>query len=286
MSRNILDTSIEYLKGVGPAKAELLQKEAQVFTFGDLLHLFPFRYVDRSRFYTVSEIRNADAEVQIVGKITQLEEVKGKGRNKRLVASFTDNTGSVELVWFQGARWIKSSLKLNQPYVLFGKPNWYQNKFSFPHPELELLDDFKASPLKGLQPVYPSTEKLNSRGLNSRGISKLMKVLIPQLKGAIREMLPKNLIEEYQLKELEQSYVDVHFPARLEDLEKSRRRLKFNEFFFLQLELIRQREIHRHKYRGFAFRELGDNFNRFYEEILPFELTDAQKRVVKEIRQD
>ncbi|MEQ9262255.1 MAG: ATP-dependent DNA helicase RecG [Owenweeksia sp.] len=286
MSRNTLDTPIEYLKGVGPAKAEILQKEVQIFTFGDLLHLFPFRYVDRSRFYTIAEIRNADTEVQIVGKIIHMEEAKGKGPAKRLVATFADQTGSVELVWFRGARWIKPALKLNQPYVLFGKPNWFQNKFSFPHPELELLEDFKASPLKGLQPVYPSTEKLNSRGLNSRGISKLMKVLIPQLKGSIKEMLPGYLIQEYRLKKLEESYTDVHFPAKLEDLEKSRTRLKFNELFFLQLELIRQREIHRHKFRGFAFRELGENFNRFYEEILPFELTGAQKRVLKEIRQD
>ncbi|HCQ14913.1 MAG TPA: ATP-dependent DNA helicase RecG, partial [Cryomorphaceae bacterium] len=184
MQHYTLDTSIEYLKGVGPAKAELLKKEAQIFSFGDLLHLFPFRYVDRSQFYTIAEIRDADTEVQIVGRITQLEEVAGKGRHKRLVATFTDKTGSVELVWFQGARWIKTALKVNEPYVLFGKPNWYLNKFSFPHPELELLEDFKASPLKGLQPVYPSTEKLNAKGLNSRGISKLLKNLIPQLKGA------------------------------------------------------------------------------------------------------
>ncbi len=286
MPQNTLDTSIEYLKGVGPAKAELLKKEAQIFKFGDLLHLFPFRYVDRSQFYKISEIRNADTEVQIIGKITHLDEVKGKGRSKRLVGTFTDDTGSVELVWFQGARWIKPSLRLNQPYVLFGKPNWFQNKFSFPHPELELLEDFKASPLKGLQPVYPSTEKLNAKGLNSRGISKLMKNLIPQLKGSIREILPNNILKAYQLQPLERSYTDVHFPSGLEELEKARRRLKFDEFFFLQLELLRQKEIHRNTYRGFAFRELGENFNRFYKEILPFELTGAQKRVLKEIRND
>ncbi|HBF18534.1 MAG TPA: ATP-dependent DNA helicase RecG, partial [Cryomorphaceae bacterium] len=286
MQHYTLDTSIEYLKGVGPAKAELLKKEAQIFSFGDLLHLFPFRYVDRSQFYTIAEIRDADTEVQIVGRITQLEEVAGKGRHKRLVATFTDKTGSVELVWFQGARWIKTALKVNEPYVLFGKPNWYLNKFSFPHPELELLEDFKASPLKGLQPVYPSTEKLNAKGLNSRGISKLLKNLIPQLKGAIQEVLPDYLISRYHLQSLEKAYVDVHFPSNLEELEQARRRLKFNELFFLQMELIRQKEVHRHKYRGFAFRELGENFNRFFEGILPFELTGAQKRVLKEIRQD
>jgi len=286
VQQDVLITPIEYLKGVGPARAELLQKELGIFRFEDLLHLFPFRYVDRSRFYKISEVRSADAEVQITGQITQLKEVKGKGRNKRLVGTFEDSTGSVELVWFQGARWIKSSLKTNQDYVLYGKPNWYNGKYSFPHPELDLLEDFKASPLQGLQPVYPSTEKLSSRGLNSRGIAKLTKTLLPQLKGKLGDYLPENIRTANQLPVLEASYFEVHFPKSLDRLERARHRLKFDEFLLLQLELIRQKKVHHQKYKGFAFEKVGDNFNRFYEEILPFELTGAQKRVLKEIRRD
>ncbi len=286
MQQNVLSTSIEYLKGVGPARAELLQKELGISRFEDLLHLFPFRYVDRSRFYKLNEIRSAEAEVQIIGQITHLEEIKGKGRNKRLAARFEDSTGTVELVWFQGARWIKGSLKTGKDYVLYGKPNWYNGKYSFPHPELELLEDFKASPLQGLQPVYPSTEKLSGRGLNSRGIAKLTKTLLPQLKGKLNDYLPENIHSDWKLPALEASYLEVHFPKSLERLEKARYRLKFDEFLFLQLELIRQKNIHRHQFKGFAFEKIGDTFNRFYEEILPFELTGAQKRVLKEIRRD
>lgn len=286
MSNNLLQTSIEYLKGVGPSKADLLKKELGIFTYNDLLHLFPFRYVDRSKFYKVNEIVSADTEVQIIGKITKIEEVGGKGSGKRLTAHFEDETGHVDLIWFQGAQWVKKSLKLQQTYVLFGKPNVYQNRFSFPHPELELLHEFKASPLQGLQPVYPSTEKLNSRGLNGRAISKLTRTLLPQAKGLLHEFYPGNIAEENTLAPIEASYFEVHFPKNLERLEKARNRLKFDEFFFLQLELVRQKMVHQQNFQGFSFENLGDNFNRFFDEILPFELTNAQKRVLKEIRRD
>lgn len=285
-NNNILQTPIEYLKGVGPSKAELLKKELAIFTYGNLLHLFPFRYVDRSKFYKISEINSSEADVQIVGKITSFSETAGKGRNKRLTAKFQDDTGVVELIWFQGARWIKSSLKANQPYVLFGKPNNFNGNYSFPHPELELVTDYKASPMKGLQPVYPSTEKLNARGLNARGIAKLLKVLIPQLKGKIPEIFPEYFLNDQNLINLGASYEEVHFPTEVNQLKEARKRLKFDEFFFLQLEMIRQREIHKHKFRGFAFRKLGHLFNDFYENTLPFELTGAQKRVLKEVRKD
>jgi ATP-dependent DNA helicase RecG len=264
----------------------MLQKELRIFLFNDLLHLFPFRYVDRSRFYKINEISSTETEVQIVGKLSSIKEVPGKGRGKRLSAVFQDDTGAVELVWFQGARWIKASLKANQTYVLFGKPNRFQNTYSFPHPDLELLEDFKASPLQGLQPVYPSTEKLNAKGLNSRGITKLMKSLIPLVQNEIREIYPKEFLQENALPLLKSSFVEVHFPKNVEQLEKARRRLKFDEFFFLQMEMIRQREIHKHKFRGFAFRQLGSYFNDFYDQYLPFELTGAQKRVLKEVRKD
>lgn len=281
-----LESSIEYLKGVGPAKSDLLKKELQVFTFKDLLQLYPFRYVDRSRFYKVRDISSVDTEIQLVGRITRLEESPGKGRNKRLTGHFEDDTGSVELIWFQGARWIKGSLKLNRDYVLFGKPNYFKNKFSFPHPELELTEDFKKSPLQGLQPVYPSTEKLSAKGLNARGIAKLTRNLIPQIKGQISEHLPIDMLKKYQLVDLEYALTEVHFPTDLDQLEEARKRLKFDEFFFLQMEVLHQKQLHNQQYRGYVFENVGEKFNHFFEKVLPFELTGAQKRVIKEVRRD
>ena len=281
----ILQTPIEYLKGVGPAKADLLKKELRIFTYRDLLNLFPFRYVDRSRFYKVNEISSTETEVQIIGKITRIEEV-GAARAKRLTAQFADETGSVELVWFKGIKWLKNSLKLNQPYVLFAKPSMFNNRYNFAHPDLELLEEFKASPLQGLQPVYPSTEKLNGRNINTRTLAKLTQTLIPQLKGALSEIYPPDFLKENGLANREAAYFEVHFPKSLERLEKARYRLKFDEFFMLQLDMIRQKKIHQIKQRGFAFSALGENFNNFYNNELPFDLTGAQKRVLKEIRKD
>lgn len=281
----ILQTPIEYLKGVGPAKADLLKKELRIFTYRDLLNLFPFRYVDRSRFYKVNEISSTETEVQIIGKITRIEEV-GAARAKRLTAQFADETGSVELVWFKGIKWLKNSLKLNQPYVLFAKPSMFNNRYNFAHPDLELLEEFKASPLQGLQPVYPSTEKLNGRNINTRTLAKLTQTLIPQLKGALPEIYPPDFLKENRLANREASYFEVHFPKSLERLEKARYRLKFDEFFMLQLDMIRQKKIHQIKQRGFAFSALRENFNNFYNNELPFDLTGAQKRVLKEIRKD
>ncbi|WP_417612408.1 ATP-dependent DNA helicase RecG [Owenweeksia hongkongensis] len=281
----ILQTPIEYLKGVGPAKADLLKKELRIFTYRDLLNLFPFRYVDRSRFYKINEISSTETEVQIIGKITKLEEV-GAARTKRLTAHFVDETGSVELVWFKGIKWLKNSLKLNQPYVLFAKPSMFNNRYNFAHPDLELLEEFKASPLQGLQPMYPSTEKLNGRNINARTLAKLTQTLLPQLKGALPEIYPPEFLKENGLAPREASYFEVHFPKNVERLEKARYRLKFDEFFMLQLDMIRQKKIHQIKQRGFAFSALGENFNNFYNNELPFELTGAQKKVLKEIRKD
>ncbi len=283
---HLLETSIEFLKGVGPAKSELLKKELQIFTFKDLLQYYPFRYVDRSKFYKIRDIKSVDTEIQLVGRIITLEETAGKGRSKRLVGRFEDGTGAVELIWFQGAKWIKGSLKLNQDYVLYGKPNIFRNKFSFPHPELELAENFKKSPLRGLQPVYHSSEKLSKKGLNARGIAKLTQNLIPQIKGHISEFLPEWIKQKYHLAELENSLQEVHFPSNVDQLEKARKRLKFDEFFFLQMEVLHQKQRHNKEYRGFVFENVGTWFNHFYESVLPFELTGAQKRVIKEVRRD
>ncbi len=283
---SVLSTSIEYLKGVGPAKADLLRKELAIYRYADLLKFYPYRYVDRSRFYKISEIAGQSAEVQVIGQISNISEEQGKGRTKRLKALFTDGENEVELVWFKGAKWIAKSLKLQQDYVLYGKPNQFQGAWSFAHPELELLSDFKQSPIKGLQPLYPSTEKLNQKGLHNKGFAKLTRILLPQLKGQLPEFFPDYFRQRFGLMLREEALFKVHFPSSLEEAEAARRRLKFEELFFFQMEMAAQKRRHQKDLQGFAFEQVGQWFNRFYEEVLPFELTQAQKRVLKEIRQD
>lgn len=281
-----LSTSIEYLKGVGPAKAELLKKELGIFRYADLLQFYPYRYVDRSQFYKIKDIAGSSTEVQIIGQITQLSEEQSKGRMKRLKGVFSDGEQQVELVWFKGAKWIAKSLKLHQDYVLYGKPSQYQGGWSFPHPELELLQDYKNSPLKGLQPLYPSTEKLNQKGLHNRGLAKLTRILLPQLKGTLTEFFPDYFRQRFGLMEREEALFKVHFPRSLEEAESARRRLKFEELFFFQMEMAAQKRRHAKDLSSYAFEQVGSLFNRFYDEVLPFELTNAQKRVLKEVRQD
>lgn len=283
---SILSTAIEYLKGVGPAKADLLKKEMKIFRYSDLLQLYPYRYVDRSRFYQIKEIHDAGAEIQLKGEIIRLETIAGKGRSKRLRAVFRDATGEVELVWFKGAQWIEKSLKLHQTYVLYGKPNFFNGSLSFPHPDLELELDFQRSPIRGLQPLYPSTEKLNQKGLNNRGLAKLTRVLMPQVKGHLPDFFPEHFRQRYQLLDREEALLQIHFPSSLEMAEKARLRLKFEELFFFQMEMAAQKRKHHREFQSFAFPEVGELFNRFYREILPFELTAAQKRVLREIRND
>lgn len=283
---SILSTAIEYLKGVGPAKADLLKKELGIFRYADLLQLYPYRYVDRSRFYKISEVGGSPVEVQLKGRISHMETLAGKGRSKRLRAIFQDDTGEVELVWFKGAQWIQKSLKLNQEYVLYGKPNFFNGSLSFPHPELELEVDFQRSPIQGLQPFYPSTEKLNQKGLNNRGIAKLTKVLLPQVKGLLPDFFPEHFRNRYQLMSREQAIFQIHFPSSPEEAEAARNRLKFEELFFFQMEMAAQKRQHERAFKSYAFGELGEIFHQFYQEVLPFELTGAQKRVLKEIRQD
>jgi ATP-dependent DNA helicase RecG len=283
---SLLSTAIEYLKGVGPAKADLLKAELGIFRFSDLLKLYPYRYVDRSQFYKISELNSSLSEIQIVGKITGMQEVAGKGKSQRLTATFQDGTGSVELIWFTGAAWIKKSLKLNTAYVLYGKPNFFNGTFSFPHPELELVEDFKKSPTKGLQPLYPSSEKLNKKGLNNKTLARLTRSLIPQLQRQLPDFFPPHFTERYGLMPRENALLAIHYPNSLEEAEAARNRLKFEELFFFQMEVAAQKRQHHHETQSFAFSSIGEHFNHFYKEVLPFELTGAQKRVLKEIRND
>lgn len=285
MNGGFLQTPIEYLKGVGPNRADLLRKEVGIFTYQDLLHFFPNRYIDRTRYYKINELEQNNAEVQLVGKIIHLKTVE-QNKGKRLVATFVDETGSMELVWFRGHKWIKESLKINVPYVIFGKVNTFKGQFSMPHPEMELLQEHEQSLRTAMQPVYPSTEKLANSGVTNRVINKLMQQLFLETKNKFSETLPLSILEPLKLVSKNEALFNIHFPKSSTLLAKAQYRLKFEEFFYIQLQLIRKNLIHKHKIKGYNFEKVGEHFNTFYNEHLPFELTEAQKRVIKEIRND
>jgi ATP-dependent DNA helicase RecG len=285
MNPNILQTPIDYLKGVGPNRAELLKKELGIFTFQDLLNLFPNRYLDRTKYYKIKDLQRNNAEVQIIGKIIDLKEVPQK-RGKRLVATFQDETGAMELVWFRGQKWIRESLKLHTELVIFGKTNWFNGRFSMPHPEIELLEEHKKNLRSAMQPIYPSTEKLATKGITNRVISKIVQQLFIDTKGNFSETLSESLLKEQQLISKKEALFNVHFPKSQELLFRAQFRLKFEELFYIQLQLILKNLIHKSKIKGFQFEKVGTNFNNFFKDHLPFELTSAQKRVIKEIRHD
>nr|WP_298659866.1 ATP-dependent DNA helicase RecG [uncultured Flavobacterium sp.] len=286
MNMNLLETPIEYLKGVGPQRGDLLRKELSIHKYGDLINLYPNRYIDRTRYYKINQLTNSNSEVQIVGKIIHIKTVEqGKGKS-RLVATFVDDTGQMELVWFQGQKWIKESLKLNVVYVIFGKVTQFGATFNMAHPELELLEAHKSSLRSAMQPVYPSTEKLTNKGINSRVISKLMQQLFLETQALFSETLPQSILEELKLIPKNAALFNIHFPKSQDLLAKAQFRLKFEELFFIQLQLISKNLIRKHKIKGQPFEKVGDTFTTFYKNHLPFELTNAQKKVLKEIRND
>ncbi len=282
---NLLQTSIEYLKGVGPHRGDLLRKELGIHSYEDLLQHFPHRYIDRTRYYKINELKNQPTEVQLIGKIIHIKMVEQK-RGKRLVATFADETGQMELVWFQGHKWIKESLQLNVPIVIFGKCTLFNHVFTMSHPEIELLADHEQSLRSALQPVYPSTETLNNRGISSRVVSKMMMQLFQETQNLFAETLPLYLISELKLISKKDALFNIHFPTSTDTLAKAQFRLKFEELFFIQLQLITKNLIRKHKIKGHAFSQVGEYFNEFFQNYLPFELTNAQKRVIKEIRND
>jgi ATP-dependent DNA helicase RecG len=281
----LLQTPIEYLKGVGPQRGALLRKELSIHVYGDLLQLFPNRYIDRTRYYKINQLQASNLEVQIVGKIIHLKMVEQK-RGKRLVATFVDDTGEMELVWFQGHKWIKESLKINVPYVIFGKVTAFGHQFNMAHPDMELLEEHKQSLRSVLQPVYPSTETLNKKGVSNRSMNKLMQQLFLETGVQFTETLPPPLMDSLKLISKSEALFNIHFPKSQEWLAKAQFRLKFEELFFIQLQLITKNLIRKHKIKGLPFEKVGDYFNTFYQNHLPFELTNAQKRVLKEIRND
>ncbi|UGS22560.1 ATP-dependent DNA helicase RecG [Flavobacterium channae] len=283
---NLLETPIEYLKGVGPQRGDLLRKELGIHKYVDLLNLFPNRYIDRTRYYKINELQNSNSEVQIIGKVIHIKTVEqGKGKS-RLVATFVDDTGQMELVWFQGQKWIRESLKINIPYVIFGKVSQFGATFNMAHPEMEMLEEHKASLRSAMQPVYPSTEKLTNKGISNKVINKMMQQLFVETQALFSENLPNYLLEELKLIPKNAALFNIHFPKSQDLLARAQFRLKFEELFFIQLQLITKNLIRKHKIKGMPFENVGENFNNFYKNHLPFDLTNAQKRVLKEIRND
>ncbi len=266
-------------------RATLLYTELGIKTCNDLLNFFPFRYIDKTKFYPIKELQPATAEVQIVGKITNVKSVAQK-RGSRLVATFQDATGSMELVWFKGQKWIKDAVKINTPYVVYGKLNHYNGNFSIPHPEMELVTEYKKKLQTKMQPIYPSTEKLTNSGVSNKLMRNYIQQLLQQTYEAIEESLSLEIINDYNLMLKRDALLNVHFPKSQENLAKAQYRLKFEELFYIQMQLLRKKLINKAKIKGFVFNEVGDSFHTFYDKYLTFELTNAQKRVLKEIRKD
>jgi ATP-dependent DNA helicase RecG len=280
-----LQTDIKFLTGVGPKRADLLNRELNIHTFEDLLYHFPYRYIDRSRFYKISEINSHLPYIQIRGRIISLE-VAGPRYKKRLVAKFSDDSGTIELVWFQGVSWIRETLKKDREYVAFGRPSLHGRQINLVHPELEESEKYEKQLSSGLQAMYSTTEKLKKNYLTSRTIQKLITTLYQTHKPAVKESLPGHLIERHHFLSLEKALFIVHFPTGVKELERARLRLKFEELFYIQLNILKQK-VKREKYfQGLVFSTVGDYLNSFYNDRLPFELTGAQKNVIREIRKD
>jgi len=280
-----LQQEIKFLSGVGPKKAELLNKELGIFSFEDLLYYFPYKYIDRSKFFNIKELNPNLPYIQLKGKIVGFE-LAGSGNKKRLIAHFTDGTGTIELLWFKGLSYIQKSVLLNTEYIIFGKPGFFSGKYNIIHPEIE--DSLKSKNVirAKLQAHYNTTEKLKKSFLHSKAVSKLVNNLLLLLKGKIQESLPDYLLKKYNLISLDQALINIHFPQNPDLLKKSIYRLKFEELFYIQLNILQKRSVRIHKSKGYIFSKVGENLNQFYEKNLPFELTGAQKRVLKEIRKD
>lgn len=284
--QSFLDISIVYLKGIGTARAEALQKELGLFTYRDFLTHYPFRYVDKTQFQSVREVSEESVAYQLRGQIMELQFV-GDKRTKRLVAKFRDNTGTIDLVWFQGAKWMAEKLKSNTEYIVYGKATSFMGRFNLPHPDIEVVVPGVPVAASAFQAVYNSTEKLKFKNLDSEGIRKTMRVLVSHLNDQnLPETLTPSLISDFSLMPRVEAFRQVHFPDSKILLDKARFRLKFEELFFVQLKLLRSNHLRHQVSAGFVFNKVGDIFNNFYNHHLPFQLTNAQKRVVKEIRVD
>ncbi|RZK89590.1 MAG: ATP-dependent DNA helicase RecG, partial [Pedobacter sp.] len=283
-----LDTPLVYLKGVGPKRAELLQKELGFFTYEHLLQHYPFRYIDRTRFYKVNELNPDMPLVQVIGKVVT-KDIIGEKQKRRIVAKFQDETGTMELVWFQSLKWVEENIFRGNTYIAFGKPNFFNGSFSISHPDLETYPRQSSSGVAGnltLQPIYNSTEKLKKSFLDSKGIQKLIYQILELHVNEVRETLPTYILDKYKLIGKKEAIINIHFPANTNALQQAERRLKFEELFFIQLQLLHNKHLRSLKFKGTVFSNVGERVTKFYNEIIPFDLTNAQKRVIKEIRLD
>ena len=275
---------IKYLQGVGPQRATLLNKELDIHSLHDLLYYFPYKYVDRSRLYYIHEIDGNMPYIQLKGQILSFETV-GEGRQRRLVAHFSDGTGVVDLVWFQGIKYLMGKYKAHEEYIVFGKPTVFNGRINIAHPDIDPAKDLTLSTM-GLQPYYNTTEKMKRAGLNSHALEKLMNNAFALLQGPLSETLSPNVVGENHLMSLDEAIHNIHFPQNPEKLRRAQYRLKFEELFYVQLNILRYTKDRQRKYRGLVFERVGEVFNTFYSQNLPFQLTGAQKRVIKEIRKD
>ena len=281
---DITTRDIKFLQGVGPQRAAMLNKELNIYSLRDLLYYFPYKYVDRSRLYYIHEIDGNMPYIQLKGQILSFETV-GEGRQRRLVAHFSDGTGVVDLVWFQGIKYLMGRYKAHEEYIVFGKPTVFNGRINVAHPDIDPAKDLTLSTM-GLQPYYNTTEKMKRAGLNSHALEKLMNNAFALLQGTLPETLSEHLVEKHHLMSLDEALRNIHFPQSPEKLRHAQYRLKFEELFYVQLNILRYTKDRQRKYRGLVFERVGEVFNTFYAQNLPFQLTGAQKRVIKEIRKD
>ncbi len=287
MNQPIFQTPIAYLKGVGVSRAEVLQKELGINNFADLLRCYPYKYIDRTRFYKVAQLNAELPHVQLIVRVRS-KEIVGEKHTKRLVVQCYDDTGQLELVWFQGVKWVEKYIQIGKAYIIFGKPGFFNNKAQMAHPEIELYSPgaLKEKGNLTLQPGYNSTEKLRAYMLDSKGIQKLVANLLEQCSRDITENIPGHVVKQLKLMDRREAYINIHFPADAATLAAAVNRLKFEELFFIQFKMLKNKVQHNLKFKGNIFEKVGDYFNNFYKDKLPFDLTGAQKRVLKEIRQD
>ena len=282
---SILEQDIMYLQGVGPKRKEILSKELHIESYRDLLEYYPYKYVDRSRIYAIDELRSDMPFVQIKGRILSFEEYDTGRRRKRIIAHFTDGHGVVDLVWFQGTQYVYKNYRVNTDYIVFGRPSLYNGRYQFAHPDIENAAQLQLSTM-GMQPYYVTTERMKKAGITSRAIEKLTKTLIEKIPSPLPETLPPFITQPLHLISRDEACRKIHYPQSAEDTSRARLRLKFEELFYVQLNILRYASDHKRKYRGYVFTRVGTLFNRFYSSNLPFPLTEAQKRVIREIRSD
>ena len=282
---DVFKRSVEILKGIGPGRAKILAKELNLITFRDFLFFFPYRYVDRSKFHLINNLDETNIDVQIKGKFLNTKIIQQK-KGKRLLGIFTDGISTIELIWFRGFKWIKENIDLNSEYVVYGKVNWFDNRPTIAHPELTKINNYNINKISGIYPIYSSTEKTLKYGISQKVIRVAMHNLIDILKDELTESLSNQILSELKLSTLKKSFSNIHFPINNEELTKARFRLKFEELFFIQLQLLKRYSDNKAKIKGYEFPEVGDFFNTYYKNHLPFNLTNDQKKVIKEIRKD